>query len=116
VYFYTLKNKNRIQRYSVRTGWSLDMSSDKELRIKAKEKAEKKIGFYSHLGIYIVVNLFLVGIWWFTGGFGTFPWFIFPLFGWGIAIVANYISAFKGTDYVDKMTEKEYERLKKQEQ
>ena len=86
-----------------------------EAQQQAKEKAEKKIGFYTHLGIYVVVNLFLVGIWWFTGGYGTFPWFVFPLFGWGIAIVANYISAFKGTDYVDKMIEKEYQRLKKQE-
>lgn len=92
-----------------------DMASDEELRTKARKRAEEKIAFYAHLSIYIVANIFLVAIWWFTGGFGTFPWFIFPLFGWAIGVVAHFIVTFKGTNIAEKMTEKEYERLKKQE-
>ena len=91
------------------------MTSDEELRTKARKSVEAKVGFYVHLIVYIVVNILLVAIWWFTGGFGTFPWFIFPLFGWGIAIVIHFIGTFKGLKYSDKMIEKEYERLKKQE-
>ena len=89
------------------------MSSDEELRTKARKSVEAKVGFYVHLIVYIVVNILLVGIWWFTGG--GFPWFIFPLFGWGIAIVIHFIGTFKGLKYSDKMIEKEYEKLKKQE-
>lgn len=89
------------------------MSSDEELRTKARKTVEAKMGFYVHLIVYIVVNTLLVGIWWFTGE--GFPWFIFPLFGWGIALVIHFISTFKGLTYSDKMIEKEYEKLKKQE-
>ncbi|WP_455364585.1 2TM domain-containing protein [[Eubacterium] cellulosolvens] len=91
------------------------MSSDEELRSKARKRAEEKIGFYTHAAVYVIVNLFLIVVWWFTGGLGTFPWFIFPLFGWGIAIVIHFIGTFKGLHYSEKMIEKEYEKLKKQE-
>ena len=91
------------------------MSSDEELRSKARNRAEEKIGFYTHAAVYVIVNLFLIVVWWFTGGLGTFPWFIFPLFGWGIAIVIHFIGTFKGLQYSEKMIEKEYEKLKKQE-
>jgi hypothetical protein len=91
------------------------MTSNEELRIKAKKNVEAKIGFYIHLTVYILVNILLVTIWWFSGGPGTFPWFIFPLFGWGIAIVIHFIGTFKGLQYSEKMIEKEYEKLKKQE-
>ena len=91
------------------------MTTDEELRIKARKTVEAKMGFYVHLIVYILVNILLVAIWWFSGGPGTFPWFIFPLFGWGIAIVIQFVGTFKGRNYSKKMIEKEYEKLKKQE-
>lgn len=92
------------------------MPTDEELRRLARESAEEKAGFYMHLAVYIAVNLFLIAIWWSTGGPGTFPWFIFILFGWGIGIAAHFIGAFRGKAYVEAMAEKEYQRLKEQEQ
>ena len=58
------------------------------------------------------MNLFLVAIWYVTSGIGSFPWFIFPLFGWGIGIAAHYVEAFRGSSYTEKLTEKEYQKLK----
>jgi len=91
------------------------MTSDEELRIKARKRAEEKASFYTHLGIYTIVNLFLIAIWWFTGGPRVFPWFIFILFGWGIGLASHLLSVYRGEGFIDKMAEREYEKLKKQE-
>jgi uncharacterized protein (DUF486 family) len=92
------------------------MPTDDELRQIARKTAEEKSGFYIHFGIYIAVNLFLIAIWWTTGGPGTFPWFIFILFGWGIGIVGHYVGVFRGKAYVERMAEREYQRMKREEE
>lgn len=91
------------------------MISDEELRSRARKSAEARIGFYIHFSAYLMVNAFLVALWWFTGGFNIFPWFIFPLFGWGIGVVAHGIATFGGPSYVDRKAEEEFRRLKKQQ-
>ncbi len=88
------------------------MPTDEELRAIARKSAEDKVGFYIHFSIYIVVNLFLIALWWFTGGLQIFPWFIFPLFGWGAGLVAHYIGVFRGRAYVERLAEQEYQRMK----
>lgn len=91
------------------------MMTDEELRQVAREVAEEKAGLYTHLVVYLAVNIFLIAIWWVTGGPGTFPWFIFILFGWGIGLAAHFIGVFGGKTYVDRIAEKEYQRLKREE-
>lgn len=92
------------------------MSRDDELRRKARQRAEAKIGFYIHLGVFSGVNALLILIWWFTGGYeGVFPWFVFPLFGWGVGLLAQYLSVFLHTGVADRMTEQEYQRLKQEQ-
>lgn len=88
------------------------MVSDEELRKIARESAQAKVEFYTHLVIYIAVNMLIFVIWYITTGPGSFPWFVFPLFGWGIGIVANYIEAFRGKAYTERLAEKEYQKLK----
>lgn len=88
--------------------------TEEELKRKARKKAEEKADFYTHLGIYIAVNVFLIAIWYATLGPKGFPWFIFPLFGWGIGVVGHGVSTFYGESYVDEKTEEEYKKLKKQ--
>jgi len=92
------------------------MTTDEELRQIARETAKEKAEVYTHLGVYVGVNLFLIAIWWVSGGPGTFPWFIFILFGWGIGIVAHFFSVFHGKAYVERMAEKEYRRMKQNEE
>ncbi len=97
------------------------MSSDDELRRKAKLRAEAKLGFYIHFGVYVGVNVLLFFVWWFTRGDASipnasFPWFIFPLVGWGIGVVAHYLAVFARTGVTDRMTEKEFRRLKEEQE
>jgi hypothetical protein len=50
------------------------LSNEEALRRKARARAEAKIGFYVNLAVYSVVNVFLILLWWFTGGYsGVFP-------------------------------------------
>jgi hypothetical protein len=91
------------------------MATEKELAQKAEKIAEEKMGFLTHLGVYILVNLLLVLVWWFTRDGDTFPWFIFPVIGWGIGLSAHFISVYAGTNLLEKMTEKELEKLKDKE-
>jgi uncharacterized protein (DUF486 family) len=92
------------------------MPTDEELKQLARETAKEKAEFFTHLAVYIAVNLFLIAIWWVTGGPGTFPWFIFILFGWGIGIAAHFISVYRGKAYVERMAEREYQRMKREEE
>lgn len=91
------------------------MNND-ELRRRAERIAKEKLDFQVHLVIYIAVNLFLIAIWYFTSRpYGTFfPWFIFPLFGWGIGIVAHFLAVYLGESRMSQKVEKEYQRLKRQ--
>ncbi len=87
------------------------MLSHEELRRRSEKRAEEMIGFYTHLGIYIIINLLIFLIWLFTSGPSPFPWFIFPLFGWGI--FAHFIGVYKATNLRERMTEEEYDKLKR---
>jgi hypothetical protein len=84
-----------------------------ELRQKAAKKAEEKMGFLIHLGVYILVNILLFFVWWFTNGDDVFPWFIFPLIGWGIGLCAHFIGVYATYNFLEKMTEKELRKLQK---
>ena len=81
---------------------------------EAEKRAEEKLGFYVHLTVYSIVNIMLFLIWLFiTKGF---PWFLFPLGGWGIGIMFHFLSAFVFTRQLilKKLTEKEIKKLKEE--
>ncbi len=90
------------------------MPTDEELRAIARKSAEEKAGFYIHFTIYVIVNALLIVFWYYTGG--GFPWFIFPLFGWGVGVAAHFMGVFHGHAYSEKLTEKEYQKLKEKQQ
>lgn len=67
---------------------------ESERYTRAKHRVEELKSFYTHLIVYIVVNLglFLINIL-------TSPrtlWFYWPLFGWGIGVVAHGLGVFGG--------------------
>lgn len=45
----------------------------------------------SHIAAFISVNLFLFAIYMLTSPFG-FPWFLFPLLGWGIGLLTHLLT------------------------
>ena len=82
--------------------------------IKAKKRVEAKLGFYTHLAIYIAVMTLLVVI-----NLTTSPdpfWAIWPLIGWGIAVIAHGLGVFllagKTAGLKQKMIEKEMQKEK----
>lgn len=82
-----------------------------ELRKEAKARAEMKFSFYLNVAFYIIINPFLIYIWYITG-MGS-PWFLLPLAGWGLGVLIHYLLAFvyPGWNFIDGMAEKEYEKL-----
>ena len=65
---------------------------------KAKERVEKKKGFYKHLSSYIAVGFFFMAMNVFTffkaGHDGPGVWFFLPMLPWGIGLLIHYFSVF----------------------
>jgi hypothetical protein len=70
-------------------------SSEDELRELAIHSLKKKAGFRTHLIVYVLVNLLLVGIWAASGG-GYF-WPVWVIGGWGVAIGLQAWDAYRPT-------------------
>lgn len=88
--------------------------SEEEIYRQARKRVEEKKGFYIHFAVYIIVNIILVIIWAATGA--GYPWFLFPLGGWGIGILFHFLGVFvfsRQTDWERRAIEKEAERLRK---
>jgi hypothetical protein len=68
------------------------MDTDVDRRQAAHKRLEAKRGFSIHLGVYLLVNAFLVVIWLMTGR-GYF-WPIWPIAGWGIGLAAHRWAIF----------------------
>lgn len=73
--------------------------------------ARRRASFKTHLAIYIIVNLFLWGVWYFTDGErrGLAPWPVWGTFGWGIGVAFHYIGAYVTPN--SNSVDKEYEKL-----
>ncbi|MGB3863931.1 MAG: 2TM domain-containing protein [Candidatus Aminicenantaceae bacterium] len=89
--------------------------SEEQIYEQAKKRVEAKKGFYIHLTVYILVNILLVLIWTFAAD-GGFPWFIFPLGGWGIGILFHFLGVFVFDGKSDKAAiEKEAEIIRREQ-
>jgi hypothetical protein len=79
---------------------------------KLWEEAEARAGFKRHLLSYVIVNLFLVGIWYLsTGGNTKHFWPIWPMFGWGIGLLFHYLGVYQRNLFFS--AEAEYKKMKK---
>jgi hypothetical protein len=92
-------------------GWRMSQQVTLEEYKKAYREmilGESRMGFYIHLTVYVIVNALLVSINYFYTP--TVLWFIFPLAGWGIGIVAHYFGAIRlaPRDLTRKEAEAEY--------
>jgi hypothetical protein len=80
--------------------------------------AKKRAGFKKSLYSYLVITAFLWAIWWITSGRHGFrhayPWPIWVMLGWGIALGFQYFNAYNG-DRTD-LAEQEYEKLKREQE
>lgn len=73
----------------------------------------RRRAFLVHLSIYLAVNAMLIGVWALAGG--GFPWFLFPMMGWGVGVVAHAASAYLLANPNDIVLEREQRRMAKGE-
>ena len=64
--------------------------AEEEAQRRKRERAASgnRAGFRIHATVFVAVQLLLIAVWAATG-FG-YPWFVFPLFGWGVGLAAHY--------------------------
>src|SRR5713226_5967593 len=57
---------------------------------RARKRAAAEAGFFVHLMWYGIIIGFLFVINLLTGGFGSYPWFIWPALGWGFGLASHF--------------------------
>lgn len=79
--------------------------------------AQKRAQFRRKLYSYVVINIFLWLVWWFTtgnkGNFHGFPWPLWVMIAWSIGLALRYYEAYHGSK--SDLAEQEYEKLKRRE-
>ena len=68
-------------------GAPMPLPGEGSARDLAYKRVKARRDFQAHLFVYLVVNLFLIGVWFVTGA-GYF-WPAWVLGGWGIGLVMN---------------------------
>lgn len=68
---------------------SMDPAVEAALRQQAEKRLKARRDLGAHILSYVLVNGFLVVIWYMTSNGETFFWPIFPLLGWGIGLAFN---------------------------
>jgi signal transduction histidine kinase len=61
---------------------------------RARKRAQAEAGFYIHLMWYGIIIGFLFIINLMTGGFGGYPWFLWPALGWGFGIASHFAAVY----------------------
>ena len=90
-----------------------EMAKDGELflRERAVRRLKKRRDFGAHLLMYTMVNAFLVAIWAMSDRHGFF-WPVFPLAGWGIAVVMNAWDVYRSDEPTEEQISHEVDRIK----
>jgi hypothetical protein len=66
--------------------------AERRERRRARWSSDQRRGFRIHATVFVAVQLLLVAVWalsWATEG-DSYPWFIYPLLGWGVGLAAHF--------------------------
>jgi hypothetical protein len=80
----------------------------------AHKRAAAKLGWYVHAFFFVIVNLLLIAL--SRHGFGSRPWSVFPLLGWGLGLALHGLSVFvlgSSNGLRERLVQKERERLQR---
>ena len=82
---------------------------------RARRVARRKMDFLRHVIIYLVVMAVLAVINNVTDR--AYQWWLWPALGWGIGVVAHFLSAFlyAGGNLEKRLVQKELEKIKDEE-
>lgn len=86
------------------------MQSEEELRKRALERVKKKRDLFGHVVAYVIVNAFLIGIWYFTSGGYFWPGWV--LGGWGIGLAFNVWDVYGRREITEEDIQKEMDGLR----
>ena len=85
-------------------------SATSTVRDRAVRRLKKRRDFFAHLLFYFLVNAFIVIIWALTSSDGFF-WPIFPMVGWGIAVVMNAWDVWSADEFTEDDIAREIQRM-----
>ena len=90
--------------------------SEEEQRAAAKRRVQARSSFIVHLLMYVVGSVGAIVIWALTGA--RYPWFLWVLLGWGVAVVAHGVVEAIGPDSAreQRAIERELGRLRSTQQ
>jgi len=89
------------------------MDNEHDLEARARRRVARKMGFYIHLTVFVLVNAGMFAINSMTGGY---RWSVWPLWGWGLGLLIHGVVTFmslQGDGLRDRMVRDEMERLRK---
>ncbi len=83
--------ESRIDTELQQRGYELDQAGAEEAKVRkmVEKRLKARQELAGHIMTYLMVNGFLIMIWFFTSGLFSFPWWIFPAGGWGIGVMAH---------------------------
>jgi hypothetical protein len=89
--------------------------SPEEIDRLVRKRAGAKLGWFIHATVYVLVNLFIFSMSHYA--FGSRPWSVFPLLGWGLGLALHGVSVFvlgRGSSVRDYLERKEREKLERE--
>lgn len=87
--------------------------SEEKIYEEARLRVKEKKGFWGHFSAWAAINVMLIIIWALTD-LGGYPWFLWPLGGWGVFVLFNFLNVFVLPGKPEKSAiEKEAEKLRK---
>jgi hypothetical protein len=88
------------------------MTNNSDLESLATKRVQARSGFVIHALIYLLANGGMFAIWFLTGR--GYPWFLWPVVGWGIGVAAHAIAIFigPGSEIERRAIAREVQRLR----
>lgn len=84
----------------------------KQIRARVEKRINQRNEFLIHFSIYIAVHLLLWMIWATSGGpqDHSLPWPLYPMFGWGIGLLAHGLVVFFNSGTMEERKERAIQR------
>lgn len=87
-------------------------NDENDIERQARRRAGAKLGWYVHAAVFTLVNL---ALWTLSHhAFGSRPWSVYPLLGWGLGLAMHAVAVFllgRGSTLHQRMVERERAHL-----
>ena len=70
----------------------MDDFGELAMREREARRIARRQWFWLHFAVFATTEIFLFVVW--ALGSATYPWYVVPLFGWGILVAAHAVYAF----------------------